>query len=123
VELTIVLAIVALTVALAFAVQLTRRQTAAVSIEQLREYLGNGAVLLDVRSPREYAGEHLKGAINIPHDDMEQHEHDLPADKLTPIVVYSRSGAQASVVEQTLRGMGYGTVINGGAYEALKDRL
>jgi phage shock protein E len=123
VEIVLAIIIVVFVVALAFAVQFTRNQTAGVSVAQIRDFLRAGGVLLDVRTAGEYEKEHLDGAINIPHDQVEDREYDLPVNKLAPIVVYSGSGAQASVVEQALRGMGYATVINGGAYDALKTRL
>ena len=32
----------------------------------LKELMNNGAQIIDVRTPSEFAGGHLKGAINLP---------------------------------------------------------
>lgn len=78
-----------------------------------------GAVLLDVRSPGEYAGGHVEGAVNIPHDRVAD---ELPrigeltgGDKTKAIVVYCRSGRRSGLAKQTLAEQGYDRVSNLGA--------
>jgi phage shock protein E len=56
-------------------------------------------LVVDVRTPQEYAQGHLKGAINIPLSDLPLHIGGL--DRNRPILVYCRTGyrsAQASVI-------------------------
>lgn len=36
----------------------------------LGQLINDGAVILDVRTPGEYAGGHIKGSINIPVDQL-----------------------------------------------------
>lgn len=61
------------------------------SPEQLREIYGQGAVLLDVRPPDEFAAGHLPEAINIPIVLLyEGRLNALPRTK--PIIVYSEEG-------------------------------
>ncbi len=61
-------------------------------------------VLLDVRTPAEYAEGHLPGARNIPHSELAARIAELEGARASDIVVYCRSGnrsAQAlAVLEQ-----------------------
>jgi phage shock protein E len=65
-----------------------------------------GAVLLDVRTPEEFAEGHVEGAVNIPHDQIDAQAAEIDAlqggDKGKPIVVYCRSGKRAGVAKQSL---------------------
>jgi rhodanese-related sulfurtransferase len=46
-----------------------------------------GAVLVDVLPPREYETEHIRGAVNLPLEELKpERVADLPRDR--PIVVY-----------------------------------
>ncbi len=40
------------------------------------------ASVIDVRSPKEFASEHLQGAVNIPVDELRQRLHELPDHKI-----------------------------------------
>jgi phage shock protein E len=53
-----------------------------------------GALLLDVRTPEEFAEGHLAGAVNIPVDALPGRLAEVePKDR--PVVVYCRSGARS----------------------------
>ena len=58
-------------------------------VEQARQT--PGALLLDVRTPEEYAAGHVPGSRNIPLDCVGQAELDREA----PLFVYCRSGARS----------------------------
>lgn len=60
-------------------------------------------VLLDVRSPQEYAAGHIKGAINIEFDRLSEHLKQLEKMKDKTVVVYCRSGRRAAVAENFLQ--------------------
>lgn len=49
-------------------------------------------VLLDVRTPAEFAEGHLPGAINIPHTELASRVAELSDSRDRDIVVYCRSG-------------------------------
>lgn len=80
------------------------------------------AIWLDVRTPAEYQQGHLKTAINLPLDDVEQQIHTITSDKHATIYVYCRSGRRAKVARQTLMDLGYTNVINQGGYQDLLDK-
>ena len=69
-----------------------------------------GAVLLDVRTPEEYAQGHGPGSRNIPLDRVGGAELDRGA----PLFVYCRSGARSSQACAALRRRGYEAVNIGG---------
>lgn len=71
-----------------------------------RELVRNGALLLDVRTPDEYAAQHVPGASNIPVDQLPARLAEVgPASR--PIVVYCRSGARSARAAAFLRASGY----------------
>ncbi|MCB9568811.1 MAG: rhodanese-like domain-containing protein [Myxococcales bacterium] len=59
------------------------------------------AALIDVRSPGEYGGGHLPGALNIPVDALMHRISEVPQDR--PVVVYCRSGARSARAAGILR--------------------
>lgn len=80
----------------------------------------SGAKLIDVRTPEEFASGHLQGAVNIPYDQISSRLAEVGGDKGQPVVVYCRSGKRSAKAKDTLEGLGYSHVINGGGYEAMK---
>lgn len=67
-----------------------------------------GAVLLDVRTPEEYAAGHIPGSRNVPLDEL--HRSELPEDPETPLFVCCLSGARSRQAALLLRQAGYGDV-------------
>lgn len=63
----------------------------------------DGAVLLDVRTPEEYAAGHLPGSVNVPLDRIET----IRLERSKPLFVYCRSGARSARACEILRGQGY----------------
>lgn len=73
----------------------------------VRSFLSTeGAVLLDVRTPQEYAEGHIEGSINIPLQSIETTETVIK-DKDTPLFVHCRSGARSAQATGILKRMGY----------------
>lgn len=68
--------------------------------------------LIDVRTPQEFAGGHIKGALNIPVDELAQRLSRVPRDM--PVVVYCRSGNRSATASRILRDAGYSTVYDMG---------
>lgn len=78
-------------------------------VEQYRQT--PGALLLDVRTPGEYAEGHVPGAKNLPLQSLEGIAALSPA-KDAPLYVYCRSGARSSQAASQLQRMGYTQVTN-----------
>ena len=77
---------------------------------------------IDVRTPEEYAQGHVKGAINIPFEEIGGQINSIARDVDSDVRVYCRTGRRSGIAKDTLNGMGYANVINEGGYEDLVKR-
>lgn len=84
--------------------------------------LKNGATLIDVRSKREYNFGHIKGAINIPLEQLGNNLYRLK-DKDRPVIIYCASGMRSSSAKTFLIAQGFTEVYNGGGYRRLQNKL
>ncbi|MBO2696884.1 rhodanese-like domain-containing protein [Shewanella algae] len=82
--------------------------------------VAQGAMLVDVRTPEEYAEGHLPEAINIPFEQIVEVFAKQGIAKDTPVVVYCRSGRRSGIAKESLEKAGYQEVYNGGGYDSLK---
>jgi hydroxyacylglutathione hydrolase len=75
---------------------------------------------IDVRTPREYAQNHIDGSLSVPLSRLKDNLTTLPKDR--PLLVYCAGGYRSSIAASILRGSGFGSVaeIAGGfaAWEA-----
>ena len=72
-----------------------------------------GAVIIDVRSPAEFAQGHVKGAVNIPSPVIKKTRQLIP-DKQTPLYLHCLSGARSAGAARALKALGYVNVTNMG---------
>ncbi|MEO7081434.1 MAG: rhodanese-like domain-containing protein [Flavobacteriales bacterium] len=86
----------------------------------LKELKAKGAVILDVRSTAEFASGHVKGAINIPLDRLQQQLKKLPKDKV--VIACCLSGGRSGSAVSILKGEGY-ECYNGGGWSSLDREL
>jgi phage shock protein E len=84
---------------------------------EAHQMVENGAVLLDVRTPKEFQEGHLPGAINIPVDQVATRAGEIgpPA---TAVVVYCLSGGRSARAAGTLKQLGFEKVLNLGPKSA-----
>lgn len=92
-------------------------KTNTVSSEELGKLINNGAFLVDVRSPEEFAGGSAKGAVNIPLDKVTQ-QLDKFKNK-DQIVVFCRSGNRSGQAQSILEQNGFSNITNGGTVDAV----
>ena len=78
-----------------------------------RELVAAGATLLDVRSPGEFAGQHVEGALNIPVQQLATRVHELKG-RSRSVVVYCRSGMRSRTAAELLKAQGFDVVDIGG---------
>lgn len=88
----------------------------------VKNLVKEGAVILDVRSKDEFAGGHVKGAINIPLDTLTSNVSKLGG-KDTYIITCCMSGGRSSMAKNILHAAGYDNVHNGGGWHSLQNKL
>lgn len=88
-----------------------------VNASQLKTELDGGQVklLVDVRTPEEFAEGHVPGAKNIPLDQLDAHMGELAQYKAGDVHLICRSGRRSLAASQTLLAAGYSPVnVEGG---------
>lgn len=68
-------------------------------------------ILLDVRTPEEFAEKHIPGAINIANETIGSEEIPELPDKGQLILVYCRSGNRSKQASQKLADLGYTDIV------------
>jgi phage shock protein E len=81
----------------------------------------DGAIILDVRTPGEYAGGHIKGSKNIPLQSLQQNLSKIPKDKV--IITCCASGMRSGSAKSILLSSGFKEVHNGGGWMSLKGKI
>ena len=71
---------------------------------------GERYVILDVRTPEEYAAGHIAGAILIPDYEIREKAESILTDKDQLILVYCRSGRRSKNAANELATLGYTNV-------------
>ena len=77
------------------------------------------ALIVDVRTPEEFANGHYPGAINIPHETILEVLNQLGVTADTSVILYCRSGNRSGQAEQVLQEKGFTEARNAGGLETL----
>ena len=82
-----------------------------------RARVADGARLLDVRTPEEFADSHIEGAINIPVSELGERLAEL-GPKNGPVVVYCQRGNRSAKAMALLTAAGFESVFDLGPMSA-----
>ena len=74
----------------------------------------SGYIILDVRTPEEFAEKHIPGALNIPNEAIGTEEIPELPDKQQLILVYCRSGNRSKQASEKLVAQGYTNIVEFG---------
>jgi molybdopterin/thiamine biosynthesis adenylyltransferase/rhodanese-related sulfurtransferase len=94
-----------------------RSQVEEVDPGEVREHLGNGVVLVDVRESEEWDAGHIPGAKHVPRGYLESRIEGAVSDRDQRVVLYCATGQRSALAANTLREqLGYENVasMNGG---------
>lgn len=87
-------------------------QNGDITIEELKNKISLGAILIDVRSRQEYLEGHLTGAINIPEYEILKRVEKEITKKNQLIIIYCEYGGRSRNVYRIMKRMGYTNVYN-----------
>ena len=74
----------------------------------------SGYIILDVRTPEEFADKHIPGAINVANETIGTDEIPELPDKDQLILVYCRSGNRSKQASEKLALLGYTNIVEFG---------
>lgn len=94
----------------------TSSEIPEVDPEEAAALVEEGAFLLDVREPDEWAAGRAQGAVHIPMGSLNERQEELPDDRR--IVAVCRSGGRSGQVTAALNRAGYDAVNLAGGTQA-----
>ena len=103
-------------IGVAVAAFLLLKRLALVRPEAARNWLKQGARVIDVRSEGEFKGGHLPGAVNIPLGRLRDDIARVAPDKDQPLLLHCLSGTRSGMGKAQLKKLGYRNVFNLGSY-------
>ncbi|KAA2218481.1 rhodanese-like domain-containing protein [Maribacter flavus] len=107
---------------LSFLLNLSCAQTQTPSSKPINSITADemkNVVLLDVRTPEEYAQGHLDNSLNINWFDADFAQQVEGIDKDETIYVYCKVGGRSAKAQEKLKSLGYKNVVNlEGGYDA-----
>ncbi len=76
----------------------------------VRELVKQKAVIIDVRGKKAFDDAHIKGAINIPLDELRTRVNEIPRD--CPVYIHCRTSWNSYYAIRALKGYGFNNIIN-----------
>jgi rhodanese-related sulfurtransferase len=86
-----------------------------------RDLIQKGAVIIDVRTPNEFRGGHIKSALNIPLNNLASQVSKIKKDK--PVITCCASGMRSASARSYLQSNGFKEVYNGGSWMSLQNKI
>jgi rhodanese-related sulfurtransferase len=83
--------------------------------------VANGAQIIDVRTPQEFKGGHIKGSVNIPLQNLNSQLSKIKKDK--PVITCCASGMRSASAKSILKSNGFQEVHNGGGWMSLNNKI
>jgi rhodanese-related sulfurtransferase len=100
-------AVLALIVVLVNESRLRATSVAAISSQELIRLMNQGALVLDIRKPEEFALGHVNGAKQLPSDQILTASDNYKRFKEKPVVVIDQSGSLAAAAVRQLNTQGF----------------
>ena len=88
-----------------------------ISFETARQYLAEGAVLIDVREEADYAARHIAGSVNIPLSRFGEELPERYPDRTAVLVLYCARGMRSVTAAQTAAALGYARAYSAGGID------
>lgn len=91
-----------------------------ISKKKYNEIKDTNPVIIDVRTVNEYNSGHIKGSLNIPHDEILKGIKKLKINKDRVIILYCASGTRSAFALNSLKSEGFNDIYNGGTLSYLR---
>nr|WP_321225303.1 rhodanese-like domain-containing protein [uncultured Psychroserpens sp.] len=88
---------------------------------QVEEYVSNGAVILDVRTQREWDNGHIENSVHIPLNELNNRVAEVKALN-KPVIACCESGVRSAKAAKFLK-LNNINAINGGGWVSVKNKL
>jgi rhodanese-related sulfurtransferase len=88
--------------------------------EKITEFLAKGAIIIDVRTPAEYANGHIKGSKNVPLNLITS-QMEILKKMEKPIIACCASGMRSAQATSILKSNGIETLTGGGLQSLAKQ--
>jgi rhodanese-related sulfurtransferase len=89
--------------------------------ESVSEFMAKGAVIVDVRTPGEYQGGHIKGSKNIPLNVLSEKMEEIKKWN-KPVISCCASGMRSAQATSILKNNAV-DAMNGGGWSSLQNKL
>ena len=99
--------VLALIVVVTFESRIRASSVGAISSQDLIRLMNQGALVLDIRKPEEFAAGHVNGAKQLPSDQILTAGENFKRFKDKPVVVYCDSGSLAASAVRQLHEQGF----------------
>jgi len=93
-------------------------QSKSKGITEVSQNKFNTGVIVDVRTPEEYANGHLENAVNVNWYDTDFTEQFVAIPKNKTIYVYCKKGGRSAKAQEKLSSLGYDVINLEGGYDA-----
>jgi rhodanese-related sulfurtransferase len=100
-------AALALVVVITYEARFRSVASAAISAQDLIRLMNQGALVLDIRKPEDFALGHVNGAKHLPSDQILSAGENFKRFKEKPVVVYCDSGSLAAAAVRQLNAQGF----------------
>jgi rhodanese-related sulfurtransferase len=80
-------------------------------------------VIVDVRTPQEFAAGHLDGAVNMEYGSIGQQISKAGITKDDKVFLYCQTGRRSGIALETLKGLGFSKAENAGGIEQARKTL
>jgi rhodanese-related sulfurtransferase len=87
---------------------------------EIARLVREGATILDIRTPEEFAQGHVPDALHIPLNELLQNLPSIPKDR--PIVTCNADDAMSATAAEVLQAHGF-AAYDGGGWSRLRDLL
>ena len=102
----------ALVMVIAWELRARAHAFAAVSPQEAIRLMNQGALVLDLRKPEDFAAGHLNGARRMDSAEILKAGESLKKYKEKPVLVYCDSGSLGASAARILTGQGFGKAVN-----------